>query len=98
MGAVPDTLWSPTRIPVPAEEMNRSFNNYESFKRDLSPKASKADYRHFLTQMQKGKTSYDSNISHAVEHHKRVLAYKNKEQGLRTRALQVNAEHSLIAD
>lgn len=32
-----------------------------------------------------------------MEHHKRVIAFKNKEQGLRTRALAVNAEHGLIA-
>ena len=75
---------------MPVEEMNRSFNNYEAFKRDLNPNASKVDYRQFLSSMQKGKTSYDSNIQHAIEFNKRIIAYKNKEQGLRTNALQVN--------
>ena len=59
--------------------MNRSFNNYDAFKRDLSPNASKADYRQFLTEMQKGKLTYDSNIANAMEHHKKVIAFKNKE-------------------
>lgn len=47
--------------------MNRSFNNYDAFKRDLSPNASKADYRQFLTEVQKGKLTYDSNIANAID-------------------------------
>lgn len=97
MDTVPDALFSPTKIPKPSEEMNRSFANYEAFKKDMSPQASKTEYRQFLTEVQKNKLSYDSNISHAMEHHKKCIAFKNKEQGLRTRALQQNAEHGAIA-
>jgi len=45
MDQVPDALYSPTKIPIPSEQMNRSFNNYDAFKRDLSPHASKTEYR-----------------------------------------------------
>lgn len=93
MDKVPNTLFSPTKIQSPAELMNRSFNNYEAYKRDLSPSASKTEYRNFLSEVQKTKVTYDSNVSHALDHHKKVIAFKNKEQGLRTRALQMNAEH-----
>jgi len=79
METVPDVLFSPTKIPVPSDQMNRSFNNYEAYKKDMSPAASKADYRAFLTTVQKEKVSYDSNIAHAMQHHHKVIAYKNKE-------------------
>lgn len=43
------SYFSPTKLSVPSEEMARSFTNYDAFKRDLSPGASKVDYRNFLT-------------------------------------------------
>ena len=51
MEKVPDALFSPTKIPKPSEEMNRSFANYEAYKKDLSPQASKTEYRQFLTEV-----------------------------------------------
>jgi hypothetical protein len=42
---------SPAKIRSPVEEMSRSFNNYEAYKRDLQPSASKVDYRQFLSTM-----------------------------------------------
>lgn len=87
---------SNSRIQPPVEDMNRSFNNYESYKRDLKPAASKLEYRKFLSAMQTGKRAYDSNISNAIEYNKRVIAYKNKEQNLRHGALKMNVDHSAI--
>ncbi len=37
LSSMPEQIFSSTKISVPAEEMNVSFNNYEAFKRDLSP-------------------------------------------------------------
>jgi len=76
--------------------MRQSFTSFDSFRRDLQPSASKTDYRKFLSQMQQNKNSYDTNISHAIEHNKRVIAYKNREQGLRSRALKVNEDHQKV--
>jgi hypothetical protein len=59
--------------------MKLSYNDYEAFKRDMQPNASAVDYRNFLSTMQGTKRSFDSNISHAIEHNRRVLAYKAKE-------------------
>ena len=76
--------------------MKLSYNDYEAFKRDMQPNASAVDYRNFLSTMQGTKRSFDSNISHAIEHNRRVLAYKAKEQGLRALALKVNSEHDNV--
>jgi hypothetical protein len=73
--------------------MQRSFNDFAAYKRDLKPKASGIEYRNFCTAMQTAKRSYDSNISNALEHNRRVLAYKAKEQGLRAACLKKNAVH-----
>ena len=35
-------------------------------------------------------------MSHAIEHNKRVIAFKNREQGLRSRALGVNEDHNRV--
>merc|ERR1712166_1294570 len=43
--------------------------------------------------MQTAKRSFDSNISNALEHNRRVLAYKAKEQGLRAACLKKNTVH-----
>lgn len=40
-----DAFHSPIKIEPAANQMSRVYNNYESFKRDLSPKASKSEYR-----------------------------------------------------
>ena len=74
-----NTIRSQTRIREPVEYMKQSFTSFDSFKRDLKPAATKTDYRKFLTLMQNHKNSYDSNISHAIEYNKRIIAYKNKE-------------------
>lgn len=72
-------IFKPKLIQPPCEDMKRSFQDYESYKRDLKPGASAVDYRNFLSTMQGSKRSYDSNISHALEYNRRVLAYKSKE-------------------
>ncbi len=59
--------------------MSRVFNNYEAFKRDLSPESSKAQYDKFLDTVTFKKNSYDSNMSQTIEHNKRIVAYRNKE-------------------
>jgi len=43
--------------------MSRVFNNYEAFKRDLSPDSNKITYGKFLDNVTNMKMSYDSNIS-----------------------------------
>lgn len=53
---------SPTKLAVPSEEMANSFSNYEAYRRDLSPSASKIDFRNFLSGVQNNKNTYDSNI------------------------------------
>ena len=90
------TFNSPTKITVPSEEMARSFTNYESYQKDLSPSASKVDYRNFLTTVTGSKANYDSNISNMLEYNKRIIAFNNKEKGLRNKALLANHQHSLI--
>lgn len=68
------------RIAPLVEEMSRSFNNYEAFRRDLNPSANKANYQQFLGSLQGQKAqTYDSNINHAIEYNKKIIAYKNKE-------------------
>lgn len=59
--------------------MQRSFRDFEAYKRDMKPNASGVDYRNFLNTMQGNKRNYDSNISNTLEHSRRVLAYKTKE-------------------
>lgn len=83
-------------VQPPVEDMKRSFNDYEAYRRDMNPGASAVDYRNFLSSMQGGKRSYDSNISSALEYNRRVLAYKCKEQGLRAAALKKNTEHDIV--
>jgi len=73
------TIRSSTKIRQPVEYMQQSFTSFDSYKRDLKPLASKTDYRKFLSAMQTNKRTYDSNISHAIEYNKRIIAYKNKE-------------------
>lgn len=48
------------------------------------------EYRNFLTLMTNKKNSYDSNISHMLDHNRKVIAFKNRAEGLRTRALGIN--------
>ena len=75
--------------------MSRVYKNYESFKRDLSPESSKADYGRFLDTLTKGKNQFDSNMSQTIEHNKRIIAYRNKEQVLRTMALRANNDQEM---
>jgi len=72
--------------------MSRVYNNYESFKRDLSPVSSKTDYVTYLGSITKNKNVFDSNISQTIEHNRRILAYRNKEIVLRTMALRTNVD------
>lgn len=92
-----DSLRTPIKIMPLAEEMARSFNNYEAYRRDINPEASKANYQKFLGTLQVQKSqNYDSNINNAIEFNKRIIAFKNKEQGLRTSALERNQEHNMV--
>lgn len=75
----PEVFRSPVKIEPAANQMSRVYNNYESFKRDLSPGSSKTDYVTYLGSITKNKNVFDSNISQTIEHNKRILAYRNKE-------------------
>ena len=63
--------------------MRVSFDNFDAFKLELEPSASKVGYQLFKSKMQKSKNVYDSNISAGIEFNKRIVEYKGKEQGLR---------------
>ena len=54
--------YTPMRVKQPCDDMKTSFDNYEAFKRDLEPNASKIDFRRFLTNLTKTKNIYDTNI------------------------------------
>ena len=75
--------------------MTRTFSNYEAFKRDLSPHADKTEYRHFLANITSARSAWDSSIANALQFNKRIVAFKNKEQGLRTQALNANKTHDM---
>lgn len=87
---------SPTFGPQPmttdSNHMVRTFRNYEAYKRDLSPNGSKVEYQHFLKNMTKDKNIYDSNISGILDHHRKVIAYRNREQFTRAQTLCVNED------
>jgi hypothetical protein len=83
----------PRHIQPPVEDMTCSFDNYLAFKRDMKPEASKIEYKNFLSTMQNSIRKYDSNISESLEHNRRVLSYKYREQGLRAAALKINKPH-----
>jgi hypothetical protein len=55
------------------------FKDFDSFKRDVSPESSKADFQVFLQRRTSNKKHYDSNISNGLTHHHKILAYKEKE-------------------
>ena len=80
----------------PIEDMRRTFRDVNAFKRDMQPNSSGVDYRNFLSTITSNKRSYDSNISNTLEHNRRVVAYKSKEQGLRAAALKVNVVHGSV--
>lgn len=65
------------------------FRDYEKYKKDFCQESSKADFQHFLQRKQTGKVTHDSNITHGLNHHHKVLAYKEKE--LNQRALALDA-------
>ena len=71
------------KVKKPVDDMKTSFDNYEAFKRDLEPNASKIDFRRFLTNLTKTKNVYDTNIQAGLDYNKRIVEYKGKEQGLR---------------
>ena len=88
----PDSFRGPIDIEPEAYKMARVYKNYECFKRDLSPESSKADYGNFLDTLTRNRNPFDSNISQTIEHNKRIIAYRNKEQVLRTMALRSNRD------
>ena len=93
-----DAYATPTKIKNAVEDMTRTFSNYEAFKRDVSPQANKTHYRQFLSTITASPTNWDSSIGSALEYNKRIIAFKNKEQGLRTLALNVNRTHDLTRE
>lgn len=72
-------IYTPMKIKSPVDDMKTSFDNYEAFKRDLEPNASKIDFRRFLTKMTKTKNIYDGNIQAGLDYNKRIVEYKGKE-------------------
>jgi len=78
------------------DESAHLFKKYGSFARDVSPGASKAEYQHFLKDVVKNKKIYDTNISMGLNHQKKILMYKNREQAQRAYALAGNAAHDEI--
>ena len=54
------------------------YKKFSAFQKEGG--ASKADFQHFLKQVTKDKKYYDTNISMGLNHQKKILMYKNREQ------------------
>lgn len=65
-----------------------TLTDFDRYRRDVSPDASKVEFQHFLKRKYSEKSLYDSNIGHGLSHHYKVLAYKEKELNQRALALE----------
>ena len=55
------------------------FKKYSAFRSETDPNSSKADYHHYLDRVVQDKRHYDSNLGNSLAHHKKFIAYKNRE-------------------
>lgn len=90
------SVFYPRKILRDVDVTTHLYKKYSAFKRDVSPGASKADFQHFLKNVTKNKQVYDSNISMGLNHQKKILMYKNREQAQRAMALGGNKGQSEI--
>jgi hypothetical protein len=63
----------------PSEDMYRTFTDFKGFRQAFNPNATGVDFRNFCSTVQSDQRNFDSNISNALEHNRRVIAYKQKE-------------------
>ena len=56
-----------------SQEMRKTFQCFESYKRDVSPESSKADYQKHLQQKQREKNTFDSNVSNYLSYQKKLI-------------------------
>ncbi len=82
----------PGMVSAPVQEMTRIFRNYDSFRRDVSPGLSKADYQKFLGKMVQEKNMHDSNMNHTLDVQRKIVAFRQKEQHTRAHTLCVNVD------
>jgi hypothetical protein len=62
-----------------SQHQNMTHKDYARFTREISPGSSKADFQHFIHRKTSDQRIYDSNVRHELNHHYKVLAYKEKE-------------------
>ena len=84
------SVFHPRKIVRDVDVQTHLHKKFSAFQRDYSPGASKADYQHFLQQVTKDKKHYDTNMSMGLNHQKKILMYKNREQSQRAFALSGN--------
>ena len=75
-------------IVTESKHSNLTFRDYDRYTREVSPSGSKSDFKHFLMQKSCDTKLYDSNVRHELNHHYKVLAYKEKELNQRALALE----------
>ena len=92
------SVFHPRKIVRDVDVSTHLYKKFSAFKRDVSPGGSKVDFQHFLKQVTKDKKHYDTNISMGLNHQKKILMYKNREQAQRAFALGGNKTQSDIHD
>lgn len=92
------SVFQPRKIVRDVDVSTHLYKKFSAFKRDVSPNGSKVEFQHFLKQVTKDKKHYDTNISMGLNHQKKILMYKNREQAQRAFALGGNKTQSDIHD
>lgn len=84
------SVFQPRKIIPDVAANRRIFKKFSAFRDEIDPNSSKVEYKHFLAKLVKDKKHYDSNMSNALSHEKKFLAYKNREFSQRAAALSGN--------
>ena len=92
------TVLKPRKILRDVDESKKIYKKYSAFKQQVDPACSKVDYKHYLDRVIQEKKYYDSNISHSLNHQKKILAYKNRELAQRAFALTGNQDMDRVHD
>jgi hypothetical protein len=74
--------------------MAKTFRNYDAFKSVMSPGVSKVDFQNFLQKITTEKKVHDSNMGHTLDVHRKILAYRQKEQQTRANTLCANLDQA----
>lgn len=75
--------------------MGQTFGSFKTFKDNIPESrrrsVTKIDYEGFKRDLVTGKRMHDNNLTNVLEHGRKFLAAKNREQSLRAMALSHNA-------